>query len=104
MSFSVEQWTHEIGVRAAVGATRRDTLRFQLFQALRMSVAGVVVGIPASFGLTRLLRSQLFSVTSSDSLTLATVPLVLLAVALAAACVPALQATCIDPLTALRHE
>lgn len=104
MSFSVEQRTHEIGIRAALGANRVDTLRIVLLQALRMSLAGVSVGIVASFGLTRLLHSQLFGVTSSDPLTFAIVPIILLAVAVAAASVPALRATRIDPLTALRHE
>jgi putative ABC transport system permease protein len=61
-------------------------------------------GVAASFGLTRLLSRQLFGVRSSDPLTFAAAPLILLAVALVAACVPALRATRIDPLTALRHE
>jgi putative ABC transport system permease protein len=104
MAYSVEQRTHEIGIRAALGANRRDTLRLVLFQALRMTMAGVGVGIAASFGLTRLLSAQLFSVKSSDPLTFATVPVILLVVALAAACIPALRATRIDPMQALRHE
>jgi putative ABC transport system permease protein len=104
MSYSVEQRTHEIGIRAALGANRRDTLRLILFQALRMTMAGVGVGIAASFGLTRLLSAQLFSVKSSDPFTFFTVPVTLLVVALASACIPALRATRIDPMTALRHE
>ena len=104
MSYSVEQRTHEIGIRAALGANRRDTLSLVLLQALRMAMAGIGIGIAASFGFTRLLSSQLFSVKSSDPLTFATVPIILLVVALAAACIPALRATRIDPLTALRHE
>ncbi|HXB73875.1 MAG TPA: ABC transporter permease [Candidatus Acidoferrales bacterium] len=104
MSYSVEQRTHEIGIRAALGANRRDTLSLVLRQALRMTMAGVGAGIAASFGLTRLLSAELFRVKSWDPLTFAAVPLVLLAVALAAACIPALRATRIDPLTALRHE
>ncbi len=104
MSFSVEQRTHEIGIRTALGANRSDILYLVLHQALRMSVAGITIGIAASFGLTRLLQSQLFGVTPSDPLTFATVPVILLVIALAAAWVPAMQATRIDPLTALRHE
>lgn len=104
MSYSVEQRTHEIGIRAALGANRRDTLRLVLLEALRMTMAGVGIGIAASFGLTRLLSAHLFRVKSSDPLTFTTAPLILLAVALAGACIPALRATRIDPLTALRHE
>src|SRR5881296_1881868 len=104
MSYSVEQRTHEIGIRAALGANRRDTLRLVQLQALRMALAGVGVGVAASFGLTPLLRAQLFGVKPSDPLTFIAVPVILLAVALAAAYVPALRATRIDPLTALRHE
>ncbi|HYW44800.1 MAG TPA: ABC transporter permease [Bryobacteraceae bacterium] len=104
MSYSVEQRTHEIGIRAALGAGRRDTLKLVLLGALRTAIAGVAVGIAASFGLTRLLTSQLFGVKPSDPLTFAVVPAVLIAVALSAAGIPALRATRIDPLTALRHE
>jgi predicted permease len=104
MSYSVEQRTHEIGIRAALGANRRDTLALVLMQALRMTMAGVVAGIAASFGLMRLLNAELFSVKPSDPLTFAASPLILLAVALTAACIPALRATRVDPITALRHE
>jgi putative ABC transport system permease protein len=104
MSYIVEQRTHEIGIRAALGASRRDTLSLVLFQSLRMTLAGVTAGIAASLGLTRLLTAQLFGVKPSDPITFAAAPLILLTVALAAACIPALRATRIDPLTALRHE
>ncbi len=104
MSYTVEQRTREIGIRAALGASRRDTLRLVLHHALRMALAGLAAGIPAAFLLTRLLAAQLFGVSPSDPLTFAAVPLILLAVALAAACLPALRATRIDPLAALRHE
>jgi len=104
MSYSVEQRTREIGIRAALGADRSHTLRLVLLQALRMTVAGVAAGIAASFGLTRLLSAQLFNVKSSDPLTFAAVPVILFVVALGAACIPALRATRIDPMTALRHE
>jgi predicted permease len=103
-SYGVEQRTHEIGIRAALGANRGDTLRLVLLQAARMSVAGIVCGIAASFWLTNLIGAQLFGVRPSDPLTFVAVPLVLLAVALAAASFPALRATRVDPLTALRHE
>jgi predicted permease len=104
MSYGVEQRTQEIGIRAAFGANRSDTLRLVLLQASRMSLAGIACGIAASFWLTNLISAELFGVKPSDPLTFVAVPLVLLAVALAAACIPALRATRLDPLTALRHE
>jgi putative ABC transport system permease protein len=104
MSYSVEQRTHEIGIRSALGANRRDTLSLVLVHALRMTIAGIAAGIAASFGLTRLLSAQLFGVRPSDPLTFTAVPLILLAVALAASWIPALRASRLDPLAALRHE
>jgi putative ABC transport system permease protein len=104
MSYSVEQRTHEIGIRAALGATSRDTLTLVLGQALRMALRGVVVGIAAAFGLTKLMSAQLFAVKPADPLTFIAVPVILLAVAVTAACVPALRASRVDPLVALRHE
>jgi putative ABC transport system permease protein len=104
MSYTMEQRTHEIGIRTALGANRRDTLRLVLLQAMRMTMVGVGAGVPAAFALTRLLRAELFSVTSSDPLTFTAVPLNLVAVALTAGWIPALRAISIDPLTALRHE
>ena len=104
MSYSVEQRTHEIGIRCALGANRRDTLNLVLRQALQMTLAGIAAGVAASFGLTRLLNAQLFGVRPLDPLTFVAVPLILLAVALAAAYIPALRASRLDPLMALRHE
>ena len=104
MSYSVQQRTHEIGFRTALGATRRDTLNLVLLEALRMTMVGIAAGVAASFGLTRLLSAQLFRVKPSDPLTFAVVPLLLLAVALGAACIPALRASRVDPLVAWRHE
>jgi putative ABC transport system permease protein len=104
MSYNVEQRTHEIGIRSALGASRRDTVILLVVQALRMTLTGVAAGMAASFGLTRLLRTQLFGVEPSDPLTFAVVPLILLAVAMAAVYVPTLRAARIDPLIALRHE
>jgi putative ABC transport system permease protein len=104
MSYSVEQRTHEIGIRSALGARHRDVVHMVLAQAARMATAGVAVGLAASFGLTRLLRAELFGVTPSDPLTFTVAAFVLLAIALMAACVPALRVVRVDPLVALRHE
>jgi putative ABC transport system permease protein len=104
MSYGVEQRTHEIGIRAAIGASRSDLLRLVMSQAIAMALTGTAVGIAASFGLMRLLRNQLFGVEPSDPLTLLVVPLLLLLIAIGAAYVPALRATRVDPLIALRRE
>ena len=104
MSYGVEQRTHELGIRTALGATRRDTLRLVLLQALRMAAAGIAVGLVASLWLTRLMKGQLFGLKPLDPLTFVTVPAILLAVALAAACIPAFRTSRVDPMVALRHE
>jgi predicted permease len=104
MSYSVQQRTHEIGIRTALGAARRDLLKLVLAQSVRVAGAGIAAGLAAAFGLNRLLASQLFGVKPSDPFTFAMVPVVLLAVALGASYIPALRATRIDPLVALREE
>lgn len=104
MSYSVERRAHEFGVRAALGATPSNTLAVVLAQAFRMTAAGVTLGLAASFGLTRLLAAQLYGVKSSDPLTFAVVPVILAAVALVAAGIPARRASRLDPIVALRNE
>ena len=104
MSYTVEQRTHELGIRAALGATREDTLKLIFAQALTMTLAGVGGGVVVSLWMTRVLHSQLFGVTARDPLTFAVVPVVLAMVAIASASIPALRATRVDPITSLRHS
>jgi putative ABC transport system permease protein len=104
MSYTVEQRTHEIGIRTALGANQRDTLSLVFTQALRIALVGIVGGVVASAALTRLLTAQLFAVRPLDPLTFITVPPILLATALAAAYAPALKAARVDPMVALRHD
>ena len=104
MSYGVAQRTREIGLRTALGASRGEILRVVLSEALRMAVVGVAFGIVTAFGLTRFLSAQLFSVKPTDPLTFVTVPVILVAVALMAAWVPARRAVRVDPMVALRHE
>lgn len=104
MSYGVEQRTHEIGIRAAIGANRSDLLRLVMSQAIPVALSGIAIGTAASFGLMRLLHAQLFGVKPSDPVTLVAVPLVLLMIAVGAAYFPALRATRVDPLIALRRE
>jgi predicted permease len=103
-SYAVEQRTHEIGIRTALGANRSDTLQLILVQALRIASVGVATGIAGAGLLTRLLAAQLFAVRPLDPLTFVIVPVILLATALAAAYVPALRAARVGPMMALRHE
>ena len=104
MAYTVEQRIPELALRIALGANSGDTLRLVLREALGMTIAGVAAGLAAAFGLTRLLAAQLFGVKPSDPLTFGAVSLILIAVALAAAYVPARRASRTDPLVALRHE
>lgn len=104
MAFLVAQRTPELGVRLALGATARDVMGLVLGRALRLIGIGLVFGIPASLGLSQLMRGALYGVRTTDPATLVGIPLLLSAVALVASAIPARRATKVDPLTALRSE
>ena len=104
MAYAVTQRRREIGVRMALGAERRDVLRLVLMRALRTVVAGVIVGLAGAAGLSRVLQRFLFGVTPTDPLAFTVVTLLLMAVALLAAWLPARRAARIDPCAALRAE
>ena len=104
MAYAVTQRRREIGVRMALGATRRDVLRLVLTHAIRIVVAGLIAGLIGAAGVTRVLQTFLFGVTPTDPIVFTIVTLLLLAVGLMAAWLPARRATRIDPCAALRAE
>ena len=104
ISYVVGQRTHEIGVRMALGAQRRDVMRLVLGEGARMALVGVAGGLVAAWGLTRLMEGQLFGVTAHDPLTFGAVAGVVIVVAIAACYVPARRAVRVDPGVALRWE
>jgi putative ABC transport system permease protein len=104
MSFLVVQRTHEIGIRTALGAQRRDVLRLILGQGMKLTLIGIAVGLVLSFTLTRLMKEFLYEVRATDPMTFLVVSLILAGVALAACWIPARRATKVDPILALRCE
>ncbi|HSC29165.1 MAG TPA: ABC transporter permease [Vicinamibacterales bacterium] len=104
MSHLVTQGSHDIGVRMALGAERRRILFMVLRQGLELTGAGIVLGFLGAMAVTRVMASLLFGVSATDLLTFSTVPLILVATAMLATCLPAFRATRVDPVVALRDE
>jgi putative ABC transport system permease protein len=102
IAYSVQQRTQEIGVRMALGAGPEDVRFMVAMQGMRLAVLGILIGIPSALALTRIMVSLIFGIPTWDPLVLAAVALLLSAVALCAASIPAGRATRIDPMDALR--
>ncbi len=103
MAYSVAQRRHEIGIRMALGAQRFDVLRMVVGGGMKLTVAGVAIGLAAAFALTRLLETLLFGVKPFDAVTVASVAFVLCLIALLACWLPARRAAGVNPLVALRE-
>jgi putative ABC transport system permease protein len=104
MSYSVAQRTREIGIRMALGARRGDVLRMTVKQSLKLVVMGVAIGLVAAFVLTRVMTSLLFGISATDPVTFVSISLMLMSVAMFASYIPALRATKVDPMVALRAQ
>jgi putative ABC transport system permease protein len=104
MAYAVSTRTHEVGIRIALGAESRDVLRLIVGQGMKLALIGVAIGLTASLALTRLMKSLLFGVSTTDPLTFAGVALLLTLIALLACWVPARRATTVDPMIALRTD
>jgi putative ABC transport system permease protein len=104
VSYSVSQRTHEMGIRLAIGAERRDVLWLVLGEGARVALLGIAVGIASGLALTRLMSNLLFGVSATDPLTFAGVAMLLALAALAGSYIPARRALRGNPMVALRHE
>ncbi len=104
IAYAVNQRTHEIGIRAALGAQRRDVLRLVMGDGAKIALFGIASGIAGALALTRLMTSLLFEVKPTDPATFAGVAILLALVALAACYIPARRAMRVDPMVALRYE
>ena len=104
MAYSVQQRTQEIGIRMAMGADRSRITKMVVWQGMRLTLVGVVIGVGAAFGLTHLIASLLYGVKNWDPAVFITVPVLLSAVALFAVWLPALRASKLNPMEALRTE
>jgi len=104
ISYAVNQQTHEIGIRVALGAQHRDIYKMVLGSGLRLAAGGALLGLAGAVALSRTMESLLFGVSASDPASYAVVTVALLVAALAACCIPARRATRVDPMAALRYE
>nr|MBA2503680.1 ABC transporter permease [Pyrinomonadaceae bacterium] len=104
MAYSVAQRTHEIGIRMALGAQKSDVVKMIVGQGMMLALAGVGVGLLGAFAVTRVMANLLYGVSATDPLTFVVISLLLVAAGLLACFIPALRATRVDPITALRYE
>jgi predicted permease len=104
ISYLTRLRTNEIGLRMALGATRSRVIRMVLKESLWLVLAGILIGVPATLGITRLIVARLYGVGSADPLTLAVAALLMIVTAVPAVILPARRASRIDPMEALRHE
>lgn len=104
MSYSVAQRTHEIGIRAALGASEVSLLTLVLYRGLALTAVALLSGVGGSFAVTRAMTALLYGISAHDPMTTATVAAILAGVALAACYIPARRATQVDPTVALRYE
>jgi predicted permease len=104
MAHSISQRTQEIGVRMALGGSRRDILRLVYLQGMRPMLLGMGFGLPAAYGVTHVLRMVLIGVSPGDPITLVSAVLVLAAAGILGCAVPARRASTVDPIVALRYE
>ena len=104
MAYSVQQRTQEIGIRMALGASAQDVRKMVVRQGMALALAGVIIGVAAALGVTRLMASLLYGVTPKDPIAMTSVALLLVGVALAATYLPARRASQMDPVESLRYE
>jgi putative ABC transport system permease protein len=104
VSYSVTQRTHEIGIRMALGARAGNVLSLIMKNGLALVLTGIAIGIAGALALTRFLTTLLFGVTPTDSVTFVVVGIIFFVIAMIASLIPALRATRVDPLEALRYE
>jgi putative ABC transport system permease protein len=104
ISYSVEQRTHELGIRAALGASQRSLLSLVLIRGLVLTGIGLAIGLAGSLAVTRQMKSLLFGVGAQDPMTMVAVAAILAVVAITACYVPSRRATKADPMVALRYE
>jgi ABC-type antimicrobial peptide transport system permease subunit len=104
VAYAVAQRTQEIGIRVALGATASEVLRLVLIDALKPVGAGLLLGMISAFAFTRALDRLVYGISTTDTITFVTLPLVLGCIAMIASSLPALRATRVDPMIALRAD